>query len=75
MEYEHIAGPNGLDIRMPASDYYRTCSVCGSDPDPSLSADSTGVRVAFACAEHGVQSVVDPFSDLRGVAETPSLTR
>lgn len=67
MEYEHLDGPDGLDIRVPASDYYRTCSVRGRDcdPDPSLSADGTGARVAFVCTEHGVQSVVDPFSDLR----------
>lgn len=42
---------------------YRTCSTCGGDcePDNSLSVDGTGVRIAFVCAEHGVQSVVDPF--------------
>lgn len=42
---------------------YRTCSTCGSDcePDTALSADRTGVRIAFVCTEHGAQSVVDPF--------------
>lgn len=46
---------------------YRTCSTCGGDcePDTSLSANGTGVRIAFVCAEHGVQSVVDPFADMR----------
>ncbi len=67
MEYEHVEGPDGLDIRVPTEESYRTCSTCSGDcePDTSLSADGTGVRVAWACAEHGVQSVVDPFSDLR----------
>lgn len=67
MDYERTEGPDGLEIRVPTDDGYRTCSECGGDctPDTSLSADGTGVRIAFVCAEHGVQSVVDPFSDLR----------
>lgn len=66
-EYESIDGPDGLEIRVPKDDDYRTCSVCGGDcePDTSLSADGTGVRIAFVCPEHGAQSVLDPFSDLR----------
>lgn len=45
---------------------YRICSVCGGDcePDPSAT-DGLGVRVVFVCSEHGPQSVVDPFDDLR----------
>lgn len=67
MEYEHLDGPDGVGICVPRDDGTSTCSACGGDcdSDPSLSADSTGARVAFVCAEHGVQSVVDPFSDLR----------
>lgn len=49
-----------------ADEEYRTCTVCGSDcvPEPSA-VDGLGVRVVFVCPEHGVQSIVDPFSDLR----------
>lgn len=66
-EYESLDGPEGLEIRLPKDDSYRTCSICGGDcePDTSLSADGTGVRIAFICPEHGAQSVVDPFADLR----------
>lgn len=67
MEYEHLDGPDGVPIRVPADDGYRTCSVCGDDcePDPSLSADGVGARIAFVCPEHGVQSVVDPFEGMK----------
>lgn len=67
MEWDSIDGPNGLEIRVPTNDGYSTCSTCGGDcePDTSLSADGTGVRIAFVCPEHGVQGIVDPFSDLR----------
>ncbi|WP_157518138.1 hypothetical protein [Microbacterium resistens] len=62
-----LDGQLGPEIRVPKDHGYRTCSECGSDcmPDTSLSADTTGVRIAFVCAMHGVQSIVDPFSDLR----------
>lgn len=33
-EYDHFDGPEGLDIRVPRDDVYRTCSVCGGDPLP-----------------------------------------
>lgn len=41
--------------------------MCGGDcdPDTSLSADGAGMRIAFICPGHGMQSVVDPLSDLR----------
>lgn len=57
MDYEHVDGPDGVDIRVPTDDDYRTCSVCGGDcePDTSLSVDGMGVRVAFVCAEHGAR--------------------
>ena len=66
-EHEGLYRSEGLEIRVPKDDSYRTCTVCGGDcePDTSLSADGTGVRIAFICPEHGAQSVVDPFSDLR----------
>lgn len=67
IEYESLEGPDGLEVRVPKDDAYRTCSVCGADcePDTSLSANGTGVRIAWVCSEHGAQSIVDPFSDLR----------
>ncbi|WP_061711859.1 hypothetical protein [Kocuria palustris] len=66
-ELENLDGPEGLEIRLPKDDSYRTCTACGGDcePDTSLSTDDTGVRIAFVCPEHGAQSVVDPYSDLR----------
>lgn len=67
MEYERFNGPGGLEIHVPTDESYRTCSTCGGDcePDTSLSADGTGARIAWLCPSHGVQSVVDPFSELR----------
>lgn len=66
MDYEHFEGPDGLDIRVPTDDAYRTCSECGGDCEPEPSAiDGIGVRIAFVCPTHGAQSMVDPFSDLR----------
>ncbi|MGW8483550.1 hypothetical protein ACWGJP_10450 [Microbacterium sp. NPDC055903] len=67
MEYEELGDVDGVPVRVPTSDNYRTCSVCGGDcePDTALSADGTGVRIAFVCPEHGAQSIVDPFSDRR----------
>ena len=67
MGYDEVLGPDGLQIRVPRDDDHRTCAVCGGDcePDTSLSADGSGVRVAFVCPEHGVQTLVDPFEDLR----------
>lgn len=58
---------DGVPIRVPTDEGYRTCSTCGGDcePDTSLSADGIGVCIAWVCSEHGVQGIVDPFSDLR----------
>ncbi|WP_353113232.1 hypothetical protein [Microbacterium sp.] len=52
---------------QPSDDEYRTCSTCGRDckPDVSITSDEHGVRIAFVCPEHGVQSIVDPFADQR----------
>ncbi|WP_324701296.1 hypothetical protein [Micrococcus sp. HOU01] len=67
MEYESAGELDGVPIGVPTDEGYRTCSACGGDcePDTSLSSDGTGVRIAWVCPEHGAQSVVDPFSDLR----------
>lgn len=67
MEYEEVGEVDGVPIRVPASDGYRTCSVCGGDcePDPGFGSDEHGLRIAFVCPEHGVQSLVDPFEDQR----------
>lgn len=67
MDYDRINGPDGLDIRIPKDEGYRTCAECGGDcvPDPSVTVEGLGIRIAFVCPEHGVQSLVDPFEDLR----------
>lgn len=45
---------------------YRTCVACGSDCEPALVGDDRlGVRVVFSCPEHGIQTLVDPFNELR----------
>lgn len=66
MEYERIDGPDGLEIRVPTDESYRTCATCGGDcePDP-MAQDGLGVRVAWVRPQHGVQTMVDPFEDLR----------
>ena len=67
MEYEEKGSLDGVPIRVPVDDSYRTCSVCGGDcePDIGLGSDEHGARIAFMCPEHGVQSLVDPFEGLR----------
>ena len=67
VDYEEIGDVEGVPVRVRTSDDYRTCAVCGGDcePDTSLSVDGSGVRIAFVCAEHGVQPIVDPFEHLR----------
>lgn len=67
MEYEEVGDLDGVPIRVPTDRSYRTCSVCGADcePGPSLSVDGAGARVAFVCANHGLESVVDPFEGMR----------
>ena len=66
MDYERVEGPDGLEIRTPRDDGYRTCGACGGDrlPEPG-GAGGLGVRILFVCPEHGVQSIVDPFEDKR----------
>ncbi|MDF2664271.1 MAG: hypothetical protein K0R81_121 [Microbacterium sp.] len=67
MDYERVVGPDGIEIRIPKGVGYRTCAECGGDcvPDPSLTGEGDGVRIAFVCPAHSVQSLVDPFQDLR----------
>ena len=67
MDYERFVGPDGIEIRVAMNEDHRTCADCGGDcvPDPSITVDGEGVRIVFVCPDHGVQSLVDPFEDLR----------
>ncbi|WP_427869576.1 hypothetical protein [Leucobacter luti] len=67
MDYNEIDSVVGVPIRVPASEDYRRCSERGNDcvPDPNFGSDELGARIALACPEHGIQSVVDPFEDRR----------
>lgn len=67
MEYDEVPGPDGLRIRVSATDEHRTCSECGGDcyPDPGAGAEGMGVRIAFICPVHGLHSVIDPFEEYR----------
>lgn len=67
MEYEEKGSLDGVPIRVPTDDGYRTCTVCGGDcePDVGFGSDAHGARIAFVCPEHGVQSLVDPLEHLR----------
>lgn len=67
MEYDELDELDGVPIRTPRDQGYRTCSECGGDcePDTSVGIDGLGVRIAFICPEHGVQSVIDPFEQER----------
>lgn len=50
----------------PQDESHRTCSICGGDCEPEPSAiEGLGARFIFTCPQHGVQSIWDPFSDLR----------
>lgn len=76
MNYKRFIGPDGLVIRVPADEEYRTCAECGGDCVPEHAAlDGSGVRIAFVCPEHGVHSVVDPFEDKRYSAGAKLLPR
>lgn len=67
MEWIEGGSLEGVPIRVPADDFYRTCSVCGQDcePDIGFGSDAHGARVTFICAEHGIQGLVDPFEGRR----------
>lgn len=66
MDENGAVAPPPPDDGGPSDESYRTCSVCGGDcePDP-MAEDGLGVRIAFVCPQHGVQTLVDPFEDLR----------
>lgn len=67
MDYEQVVGPDGIELRIPKNEEYRTCAECGGDcvPDASVTVEGEGVRIAFVCPVDGVQSLVDPFEELR----------
>lgn len=67
MDYEEIGEVADAPVRVPTSDDYRTCSVCGDncEPNPDFSSDDAGVRIAFICPHHGIQSLMDPFESMR----------
>ena len=67
MDYDDVGSVDGVPIRVPSSDDYRTCTECGKDCDidPNFGSDESGARIAFVCPEHGIQSVIDPFEHLR----------
>lgn len=46
---------------------YRTCTGCGRDCelDTSADADGIGVRIAWVCRAHGLNSIIAPFDNLR----------
>ena len=48
-----------------ADDKYRTCPECGADCPPVVFDVEGGFRVSFACPEHGVHAIVDPFEQGR----------
>lgn len=57
---------DGLDAAMPANRDYRTCAECGRDCTPDSTVDPRhGARILFVCEEHGAQSIVDPWADIR----------
>ncbi|MBO4145956.1 hypothetical protein QWJ06_05375 [Kocuria rhizophila] len=57
---------DGLGDLAPADQSYRTSAECGVDCalDPTA-IDGMGVRIAFVCPQHGVQSIIDPFQGQR----------
>lgn len=67
MEYDELGDQDVVPIRPPKDQGYRTHSECGGDrePDPSISIEGQGARIAFVCSEHDVQSIVDPFEEQR----------
>ena len=47
------------------NDQHRTCMQCGADCPPEPFKAGGVVRIAFVCAEHGVNSVADLFEGER----------
>ncbi|MBN8423094.1 hypothetical protein JF531_00985 [Microbacterium esteraromaticum] len=67
MEYDEIGDVDGVPVRVPVDDGYRTCAVCDGDcePDVEFGSHESGARIALVCPTHGIQSLVDPFEHLR----------
>lgn len=67
MEYGELGDQDVVPIRTPKDQSYCTRSERGSDsdPDPSISVERQGTRIAFVCPDHGVQSIAYPFEDQR----------
>ncbi|HLS33877.1 MAG TPA: hypothetical protein VK039_09835, partial [Brevibacterium sp.] len=65
MAHDQHENPDGLEIRVPQDEDYRTCSDCGADCEPEPFTTDAGIRIGFACPEHGVHTVVDPFEGSR----------
>jgi hypothetical protein len=66
MDYDTFETPSSVRLNIPRNQDYRTCSECSSDCSPGANAiDGIGLCIASVCAEHGVQSIVDPFNDER----------
>lgn len=61
MEFAEIGSFEGTPIRVPTDYGYRTCDQCGGDCAPDPMTTDNGIRIAFICREHGIQSRVDPF--------------
>lgn len=66
MEHIEIGSFGDVPIRTPKDQGYRWCSQCGAECEPEPTAvKGLGVRFVFTCSEHGLNSVVDPFEDMR----------
>ncbi|UXW87078.1 hypothetical protein NFX31_06020 [Microbacterium azadirachtae] len=66
MDFDKFETPDGIEIRVPTDESYRSCVECGGDCYPNaIAADGLGMRIGFVCPEHGLQGIVDPFHDLR----------
>ena len=66
-ELEEVGDVDGVPIRVPVDDSYRTCTQCGGDcePDIGFGSDEHGARIAFVCREHGIQSLINQFEGRR----------
>lgn len=66
MEHNELGSLDGVPIRRPADHSYRWCAQCGAEchPDPT-SIEGIGMRIAFVCADHGINVLVNPFEGQR----------
>lgn len=65
MAYEHIAGPDVFDIRVPRVQAHRVRRLRNDCAPESVGADGMGLRIVFVCPDHGLQSTFDPFEGHR----------